>query len=413
MTVGDLVLVHPWDYCIIKGASKFEVINGADSRIVHETTDLTDALTAFTYCRDQMTNLGKSTVVKGSGSTNLFPMSDKVVLNSNDNYQYWRGITGPRGYGTQIRASNNTPIFELTDAAVFNTFEDLYFTHNNASYSSSMIRFLDRAIGNQINGCVFYDFTQYKGYCIGMEILGTGSGLTQYKNHIRNCESNGFEAFKYMNHQKVSSGSDYFISNNSVVDTDIWNAKHCIKIDGIPQAQILHEVWDNVTYQYSASNPLSSGEAAFKLDGGTGAYLWQWIFDKVMVWDLPAGANYANVPSSCELFMINCQPSHKLGGNSIGIAKTVAFDYYSYKRGTHNQAGIYNQRDYPITHSLGLVPKYVFVTVTNNDTNAILYCTVPKTLITTTQFTVRFPKPPPIPNRAGVLNLDFSWEVIY
>lgn len=144
-----------------------------------------------------------------------------------------------------------------------------------------------------------------------------------------------------------------------------------------------------------------------------GAYLWQWIFDKVMVWDLPAGANYANVPSSCELFMINCQPSHKLGGNSIGIAKTVAFDYYSYKRGTHNQAGIYNQRDYPITHSLGLVPKYVFVTVTNNDTNAILYCTVPKTLITTTQFTVRFPKPPPIPNRAGVLNLDFSWEVIY
>ena len=137
-----------------------------------------------------------------------------------------------------------------------------------------------------------------------------------------------------------------------------------------------------------------------------------WSFDDVITWDIPVGVNFANVPASTELMLVNCMPSERIGGNATGIAKIKRLDWYTHATGTHTTAASISLRDYPITHNLGKIPKKIFCTVMNTDTNAILPYTLPEDLVTTTTFKVRFPRAPPLANVSGGQNLKFSWMVM-
>lgn len=412
MTTGEIIPVELYDYLIFRHDSRFKVKSGLDGTTLYETSDLTDAYPAFDYCKVAMGNTGKSTHIKSYGHANWYPLSQAVGLDSASyQYQFWTGTAGPRGTGSHVRVSNNTPAFLLTGGAIGNIIGNLYLTHDRADYSTHLIHFLDRAIENTVIGCRFYDNNRYLGNAIGMEILGTGSGLSQYKNKIINCLSTGFESFKFYNNNKVTSGSDYFISNNSIVDTEVWDSKHVIKSVGVAGgAQILDEVLENVSYQYKAANPLVSGEAVFEL----GEDPWQslWKFTDVMVWDIPAGVNFANVNTATELELKGCYPSWLIGGSgaSLNPLKVRRFDWYTMAKGEELKSSTLT-RDYTITHNLGKTPQHVFVTAEATDFNIILpYSIISKT---TTQFIIRFPRLPPLPNISGANNLKFTWMVLY
>jgi hypothetical protein len=407
MVVGEVILSHPWNYQIMKRAdpfaSNFSVISGKDSRVVYETTNHTDAFECFDYCQTEMADLGKMTYIKGEGIANPFPLSESVILDGAE-HQFWLGNSGPRGVACTIQPSGNFPAFTLTNSALFNKIQDINLQHNQSGYTSSMIRLLNRDIGNQFHGIRFDDLGTDKGNCFGFEIASDApASVTNYKNSIFNCESNGFDNFKLISNLKVSTASDWFISTNHVVDSIVWNTKRCIQAVGATPSggsgsMILLEKWNNVDYQHSNGNTVAAGEGVFDLSGLS--WNWNWIFTDVFVWDITApGINFANVNTATELELKGCNPTHLIGGAgaSLNPSKIKRWDYYTQNTGRTVITGSPTQRDYVISHglsSLGVIPK-VRVTQISSEPNSMLPFVVPESLITSSQFQIRFLRPPP------------------
>ena len=116
-----------------------------------------------------------------------------------------------------------------------------------------------------------------------------------------------------------------------------------------------------------------------------------------------------NIGSSTEILSVGSNLSHRVGGSG-SYDKVKSFDWNNMAKGYYETNGVVGQRDYTITHSLGVAPREVYVTNLSQDINNQFAVIVPKSSITTTTFVAR------LVGQGGVVsgtnNLKFSWRAI-
>lgn len=413
MTVGEILNVKDFDYMIHPHDGRFKVMWGVDGSTVFETANQTNVYPCLEYCRDQMLARGEMTVIKPfyHATDPFYPTSQALQLDAAiHKSQSWRALAGPWSQAVQIRATNNTPIIEFTstgNALQANSFENFYFTHNQAGYTSSIIRFLNASIEVVLRGLRFGDSGRNVGNAIGFEVLSTTN--SQYEIVIDTIVARGFENSFYFNIQAQNATT--FISSLILSKIMSWNAKRVARAVGITDAKLLAVHFDNIHYQYSASNPPDVGGGVFDFASDLSSWLIK-ISDSI-IWDIPANVNFVNAGIQSEIMLNNTNGIQRIGG--AGATKVKSLDYYNHAQGTVELPATAGNRDYTITHNLGMIPRHIDLTVRNLDTNAILPYTIPDdaTSVTSTIFKVRFNRPPPLPNRAGYNNLHFSWRVYY
>lgn len=411
MTLGEIIPVEPYDFLIHVHDSKFKVKRGSDSTTVYESTNLTDALPAFEYCRDQMGLNGMTTWIKNyAGSSNYYPFSGPLTFNTPSHArQKWLGMGDWMAGRVRMMALNNTPIlsFDSTSGGYQCSFGGLWFNHAQSGYTSSLVYIKDFAVELAFKDIYAYDSGTYKGNLFGLECLNTVAPLpSQYKISFENIDSYGFENVFYVNNNVPVVGGNNSMTSFIFDKIFAWNCKRVALATGASGAQFLAPHFSNVFYQYSSANPLSSGEAVYDYGSSLQTFFAKHL--NCMTWDIPAGANVVNAGSSTELMLMNSNGIERVGGS--GASKVKSLDYYNHASGVFETPAVLGQRDYTITHNLGKIPKTVLCTVSNQEINNQFACHTPKDQVTTTTFKARL-LGYPIPTSGN--NLKFSWWVIY
>lgn len=402
MTIGEILGVKDFDWMIHEHASKFKVMDGLDGTTVHETNDLNDALSAFDYCAAAG---GLIRVKKRTHATNTwYPISDAVEIDASVKpYTFFQGVAGSMVTNVEIRPTNNTPAFILKGNAMRSSLENLAFTHTQSGYTKNMIHVVDTATEIMLSGLRFGTSGSglYKGNGIGFEILTNGSA--QYEVVIENIICRDMENFCYFNLQQADGSPVNFISSMVFNQIFPWNCKRVALATGISGAKLLAITFDNVHYQWSTSNSPAAGEAVYDFSSVLSAWLMR--LSNCQTWDYPANVNAVNIGNSVEMMAVNSNVA-RVGGS--GAARFKLLDYYNHAKGEFEINAIVGIRDYNITHSLGYIPKEVYVTITNQDINNQFAAIVPKSLITSSTFTIRLVgQGTVIP---GTLNIKGSWR---
>ena len=315
------------------GAIDFRVKRGSDGAIVYTSSNVSaDALGALEYCRDAIGNTSPGGLIQLTEG--YFPLSATFSLSGDTHrYQTYQGVGNGSVFGplTQIRATGDFPAVTIdgsTTNALGHSFRNIYFTHNTAAYSSGLIRLLDHVVECTFDNLAFYDFDNFAGDCFKMEITNTTDFKAQYEQRIQNCTSRGFDNFIHANNQANIANDGSFISSMNIDHCNVMNAKRVLKVVGVSGAQILDWHFDRIMFQYSASNAATANTGVFDYDSSVSC--WNQKHSNCMIWDITTpGINYANVGSSVELALNECNPAFRIGGSGAYLNKVKATDYYT------------------------------------------------------------------------------------
>ena len=408
MTIGEIIPIQEYDYMIFPHDGKFKVKWGVDGTTVFETTDQTDAFPAFEYCRDQMATNGQTTVIKPFYTPSTFyPMSQALEIDASTRaYQRWKGTAGPWNKGVELRATNNTPIFQLKGGLLSVCIEDMSLAHNQAGYSSSLIRSVDRNVETIFRGLRFNDYGRNVGNAFAYEIDTDGEEI--YENIVDTCVIRGFDNAFYFDIPFSDTGSGNFIASLIFDKIFVWNAKKVAKAEGHPQGNLIGINFNNIHFQWSTLNSLGADEGVYDFSDDIKGYMIR--LTACQTWDIPVGTHMLKIGPNCEIAAVNSNGCTRVGGS--GVDKFRYWDYYTYNSGVYRTSSTLT-RDYAINHSLGVIPKKVFCTVMNLDTHTILPHVVPENSLTTSQFKIRLAQSPPLPRVSGEQNLIVAWEVYY
>jgi hypothetical protein len=323
-----------YDYLIYPvGAMDFKVKKGTNGRVVYSSSNVSiDALGALEYCRDQIGETSPGGLVKMTSG--YFPVTATFTLDGDmEKYQKYQGVGTASVFGplTEIRALGNFAAITL-DGSTANILgvglDGLYITHNEATYTTGLVRCLDGVIENSFTNLAFYDSGRNLGSCFSFELLNTTSLKAQYENKILNCNARGFDNFISVNMQANTATHGSFISTLDISHCNVWNTKRVLTVDGVSGGQVLDFHFDRVNYQYSASNAVSASEGIFDYDSSVSCF--QHKHSNCMIWDITTpGINYANVGTSVELSLIECNPAFRIGGSGAYLNKVKSNEYYT------------------------------------------------------------------------------------
>lgn len=309
------------------GSTNFQVKRGTDNSIVYSTADTTDALGTFQYCRD---NGGG--VIKVDGNT-LYPISAtlSIIGGTHSNLLFKaNGSNSPLGANADIRVTGDFPAVTLDgQTASINGiyFEGLQFSHNVIGYTNGLIRVIDSAVENTFRNCSFYDNGKFVGYAFKFEILNTSVLKAQYEIRVTDFTSRGFDSFIAINNQASASVLGSFISSFKFTHGFIWLSKRILTVTGVSGAQVLDWEFEDITWQYTASNSVGAGNGVFGMDSVVSC--WGHKHTDCQLWDISTpGINYANVGSSVELYLKGCSPAQRIGGSGASLGKVKIDDYY-------------------------------------------------------------------------------------
>jgi hypothetical protein len=409
MTVGEILTVKDYDWMIHEHDSVFKVTDGSDGSTVHETNDLTDALTAFDYCAAAG---GLTRVKKRTHATDTwYPISDAIEINAaTKNHVYFQGVAGPMVTDVQIRPVNNTPAFILTGGGTVlrSSLQNLFLNHEQAGYTKNLVHLVDDVREVILSGLRFGSNGSglFKGNGIGFELLSADT--QQYEIKIENMIIRDLENAFYFNIQQADSGNPSdFVSSIFFDSIFAWNDKRVALATGVSGAKLMALDFDKVHYQYSASNPLTGGEAVY--DFGSVLNSWWIRLSQCMTWDIPASptAHNINAGATTDIVAVNSNIPYRVGGSG-GISRVkYEGDWRAIGEGKFTTNGIVGQRDYNVSHGLGVAPRFVFVTnISDDNINRQVGCMVPESSIDSTKFTVRLADPPV----AGTNNVKIHWR---
>jgi hypothetical protein len=381
----------------------FKVTDGKDGSTVHESIDLTDALSCFDYCATE----GGLTLVKRRkhATDKHYPISDAVELGSDD---FFVGVSGKMVTNVEIRPTTNTPAFILTDGTLRASIEKLLLTHDQSGYTKNLIHIVDSVREVTLSGLRFGTIGSgnFKGNGIGFELFSADK--SQYEMVIENIICRDMENAFYFNNQQVDTGTPSEFQSSMVFDKIFpWNCKRVALATGVNGAKTMAIDFDHVHYQYSASNPLATDGSEAVYDFSSALWSWWISLSQCMTWDIPAGSNLANLGSSTDMTSSQSNIPYRVGGSGgISRMKYVG-DWRSIGEGKFTTNGIVGQRDYNVSHGLGIAPRFVYVTNISDDSiNRQVGCMVPEISIDATKFTVRFADPPV----AGTNNVKIHWR---
>jgi len=403
MTVGEILTVQPYDWMIHEHNSRFKVTDGSDGSTVHETANLTDALSCFDYCAAAG---GLTLVKKPKPATIRYPVSDAIEIGSGD---YFVGVSGKMTTDVEVRPTTNTPAFILTDGTLRASIERILCTHDQSGYTKNLIHIVDSVREVMLAGLRFGTGNNglYKGNAIGFELLTADKA--QYEIKIEDVIVRDVENAVYFNVQQVDDSSGTGLSefiSSVVFDTVFgWNVKRIALATGVSGGKLMAVDFDKAHYQYSASNPLAAGEAVYDFSSALSSW---WIrICQSMTWDIPAGSNNINAGTSTDIVCIGSNIPYRVGGSG-GISRVkYEGDWRSIGEGKFTTNGVVGQKDYNVSHGLGITPRFVYVTnISDDNINRQVGCMVPDFSIDSTKFTVRFADPP----LAGTNNVKIHWR---
>lgn len=402
MTLGEILTVQPYDWMIHEHDNKFKVTDGSDGSTVHETANLTDALSAFDYCAAAG---GLTLVKKPKPATIRYPVSDAIEIGSND---YFVGVSGKMVTDVEVRPTTNTPAFTITDGTLRASIEKIVCTHDQAGYTKNLIHIVDSVREVMLSGLRFGTggTGAFKGNGIGFELLTANK--SQYEMVIEDVICRDMENMIYFNNQQVDTGTpSEFISSILFDKMFAWNCKRVALATGVSGAKVMAIDFDKIHYQYSASNPLLTNGTEAVYDFSSALSTWFTRLFQCMTWDIPAGANWMNIGSNVELLTVGSNLSHRVGGSG-SYDKVKSFDWYNMAKGYSEINAIVGQYDYNINHGLGIAPREVYPTNLSQDINNRFAIIVPKNSIDSTKFTIRLVGNGGI--APGTNNLKFSWR---
>jgi hypothetical protein len=97
---------------------------------------------------------------------------------------------------------------------------------------------------------------------------------------------------------------------------------------GVSGAYCLNWHFNRCNWQYDATNAVAANEGVFDYDSPVSC--WMHKHSNCVIWDITApGINYANVGTSVELSLQECNPSFRIGGSGAYLNKVRAMEYYT------------------------------------------------------------------------------------
>ena len=331
---NTVTMRQPYSYLIYPhGATEFRVKRGSDNAIVYTSSNggTANAKGALDYCTTALGNTSPGGVIWLTAG--YFPVTSTFTINgANHRYIKIRGVGDGSNYGplSEIRATGNFAAITLdgqTGSLLGVGLEGLYLSHDENTFGTGLIRIIDTVIESQFKDLSFSDMAGKVGDCFKFEILNTTSTATQYSNKIINCNCRGFDNFINVNNQAPNSTFNSFMSDLDVHNCMVWNTKRVLNIGGVSGAYILNWNFDRVNYQHDATNSIAANEGVFNYDSVVSC--WQHKHTNCMVWDITApGINYANVGTSVELALNECNPTFMIGGSGAYLNKVKVTEYY-------------------------------------------------------------------------------------
>jgi hypothetical protein len=220
-------------------------------------------------------------------------------------------LVGAGSENTNLTPSGNFDGLSLAHNATQVYISDLYLTHNQAGYSSSLIKVTDSCYDVTINNCHFFDNTTQKGYCVTVQnsaALDAFVGINEIR--ITNCYSYGFEAFENL---VITNGGTTWATANFIQDSRVINCKIDAPLRALRTSCGANAVISRADFVACNVQTIAATIVTFDYDGG-GIYLYITHVD-TCAWDLHSGVNYANLgdmgagtggPNYCSF--IGCTP---------------------------------------------------------------------------------------------------------
>lgn len=224
--------------------------------------------------------------------------------------QVIRGVAG-WSQGTQIRASGNIPAIILSGTTNV-TISDIFFVHNEATYSGGILKFVGNSRQNVIDSCNWYDFGNNTGSCIEFNNGGVVAGPTY--NQVRNSFMLGFQDEILINVSGVATSGCY--SNGNQFEN--------IQGNSMNNSFVMHRLStgshaDANTFCNIQLEVLTAAPAMFDYNAQFSGFSSFTKHIGVVVLDLQANGVYASVspslPQRVNLDIIGSQGDIKISGN--------------------------------------------------------------------------------------------------
>lgn len=377
----NLEYIVPGSYHVYIAGSNTKRLNLLTKAVEDTNTD------AFTVLQATITALGNTSGKILSIANGFYPLTGTLDFTGCNGFCTLKGESG-EGV-SQLRPTTNIPAISVSGKACIN-FDGLYLSHNQPGYTSNLLEIKNGCTRINTINCSFYDF----GQAVGTAYYLDATTASIYKNKMQGCHIDGFDI-----QVKANVGnSSFFANSNFFKDTYFWNFKtHILNVTSVASGAFDSNNFANCIGQTKNT----SSSHGFNYDTNHVGHSFYTMHDNVMVWDLPAAANYAQVNSATDMTLLGCVPTYKMGGSGVNAGKIRAFDNYSLNRNTSTQSGNASTKVFNIAHNLNSTPRSVRIAAGSLDAIGPFYITKDATNITIT-----FPTAPP----TGTNNLVFNWE---
>lgn len=327
--------IGTYHYEVFKDGSTFYARNVSTGAIDSSNTDATVVI---------------QYAVTNAGTGAIFIRAGLYVLGSTINVGSDVTVIGEVGQKTTLKANGDYPVFTVTSGSSHIYIRDLSLQHATATYSTGLIKITNPSHGLYVYGCNFYDNGTLKGACILVENTAAANAFVGiYDISIFGCFSFGFEAFVY---QHITNASTSPSTGNWITDVNVLFTRCDAMVRVLKSVLADNSVVSNIDFVHCQVQTDANCAVAFDYDGG--GYYSYCTHTNNIVWDLPAGINYANLGNMSDglggyntISFIGCIPTPEIGkiGGSGFATVTVRTEY--------NPAALVNTFQSPIVKRTG------------------------------------------------------------
>lgn len=285
-----------------------------------------------------------------------------------------RGVAG-WSQGSQIRASGNIPALIIGANNI--TVSDLFFVHNETTFSGGVLKFQGTTNNCLVENCTFYDFGQNKGSCIELNNGGVFAGPTY--NQINNCFLFGFQDEILFNVSGGAAVSGAYANGNqfSNIQGNSMNGTFCMFRTGTTNHV------DANTFTSCQLEVLTNATAMFDYNTQFSGFSYNNKHIGVVVLDIGANGVYASVnpviPQRIQIDMVACQTDIKISGSLATINGNLQhYGGYVDQKGssTITSSGVGTTSWFITCSGLGVIgtqgtPNWVQVTPANSGTASL------------------------------------------
>lgn len=374
--------VHPVSHIVYKSGSNFKAFN-TDAGTATSGTDV------YTIISNLLSGLASQSSVNIKIRAGFYSLTGTLQPPS------YCQIEGESQFGlTQLRPSGDFPAIEITGTKTNITLQNLYLSHFQSGYTSSVLRLKPTAAGavayNNFNGLFFNDFNLYATGANAIEMDCTTGSV--YNNTFSFCQFSGFENGIFAN-IGAAVDSTHFVNKNDFLRCSFNSPKRILKVTAVSNG-----AFDNNSFIRCYMQGYAGTLCGWDYETGNSGRALYANHTNCFIDDLPGSTKYALINSGTQLHLSGCYPAWKVAGAGTQVTTE---DFYTVRRGTSTQSGNGSTKVFNIAHNLQAAPSFRTVVPGSSDALGSYYVTSDATNVIVT-----YAVAPP----TGTNNLVFNWE---